>query len=167
MRHRHLRRLVLIGVLAALAAPTVARADTQPVSATVLSTLGISVSGPVVLTNFAPGQTATGVGTVTVVSTGPWVLRLSDASASNAGHLVRTSGSSGVLTLAQALAWAAVPTLGGTGASGSLSGTPTTAASGTLADVVNVSYSQTVNANEQLSTGSVYGVTVTWTISPT
>src|SRR5438876_12017014 len=63
-----------------------ARADTQPVAGTVASTLGMSVSGPVALTNFAPGQTATGTGSITVVSTGPWVLRLSDADATNPGH---------------------------------------------------------------------------------
>jgi len=143
-----------------------ARADTQPVAGTVASTLGMSVSGPVALTNFAPGQTATGTGSITVVSTGPWVLRLSDADATNPGHLLRTSGSSGETALVQALGWSTSPTLG-TGHSGTLSGTATVGASGTLSDSVSVGYSQVIGSTEPLATGSVYSLTVTWTISAT
>jgi hypothetical protein len=143
-----------------------ARADTQPVSGTVVSTLGMSVSGPVVLTNFAPGQTATGSGTVTVLSTGPWVLRISDANGTNPGHLLRTSGTSGETALVQPLDWSTSPTLG-TGHNGALNGTATVAASGTLSDSVAVNYSQVIGSTELLATGSVYSLTATWTISAT
>jgi hypothetical protein len=163
---RHL--LALAFVTTALAVPAAVRADTQPVSGSTASVLGIASSGPVALTNLTPGQTATGTGTVTVTSTGPtWVLRIQDASATNPGHLLRTTGSTGTSALAQALQWSASPSLGGTGGSGTLSGSATVAASGTLSDSVNVSYSQPVGATEQLAAGSVYSLTVTWTISAT
>jgi hypothetical protein len=51
------------------------------------------------------------------------------------------------------------------GASGSLSGTDATAATGTLSRTVNVDYSQQVDSDEQLAAGSVYSLTVTWTVS--
>jgi len=156
---------LVIGTLALL--PATAGADSQPVSGTVLPILGISVSGPVVLTGLAPGQTATGTGVVTVTSTGPWVLRNQDLDTTSPGHLLRTAGSGGVSSLAQALGWTATPTLGGSGGSGTLSGTSQTAASGTLSDVVNVGFSQTVGSVEQLQAGNVYGLTVTWTVSST
>jgi hypothetical protein len=164
--------LTFIGLIAAAATallvlPSAAGADSQPVSGVVQSTLGISVSGPVVLTGFAPGQTATGSGSVTVTSTGPWVLRLQDLAGTNPGHMLRTAGTGGATALAHALDWAASPTLGGTGGSGSLSGTATVAASGTLSDLVVMNYSQPIGATEQLTTGSVYGLTVTITVSPT
>ena len=69
--------------------------------------------------------------------------------------------------LAQALQWSASPSAGGTGSSGSLSGTSTVAASGTLSNVVTMNYSQQIGALEQLTTGSVYGLTVTLTVSST
>ncbi len=163
------RLLLALGLAAAaLAAPAAVRADTQPVSGTTASVLGIASSGPVVLTNFSPGQTATGTGAVTVTSTGPtWKLRIQDASVTNPGHLLRTTGSSGATALAQALDWSTSPTLGGIGGSGTLSGSAAVAASGTLSDSVSVSYSQPIGATEQLAAGSVYGLTVTWTVSAT
>jgi hypothetical protein len=162
------RYLLVLGLgIVTLAGPSVVRADTQPVSGTTASVLGIASSGPVALTNFSPGQTATGTGSVTVTSTGPtWVLRIQDASVTNPGHLLRTSGSTGATALAQALQWSTTP-LTGTGGSGTLSGSAAVAASGTLSDVVSVTYSQVIGASEQLATGSVYGLTVTWTISAT
>lgn len=166
MRLSRLGRIAPFLAVAALGLPAASSADTQPVSGATLSVLGMSVSGPVTLTNFAPGQTATGAGAVTVTSTGPWVLRLHDAAGTNPGRLLRTSGSTGATALAQALQWSAAPTLGGSGASGTLSGSATVAASGTLSDLVNVTYSQPIGATEQLAAGSVYGLTVTWTVSP-
>jgi hypothetical protein len=151
--------------LTAVSLSSVAMADTQPVAGTAISTLGISVSGPVVLTNFAPGQTAAGSGTTTITSTGPWVLRLQDTSTTNPGHLLRTTGTTGTSALGQALAWQTTPTLGGTGGSGTLSGSAATAASGTFSDVVTLAYSQPIGSTEQLATGSVYGLTVTVTVS--
>jgi hypothetical protein len=159
---------VLALAASALVLPTAGKADDQPVSGTTLNVLGLAVSAPVVLTNFAPGQTATGTGVVTVVSTGPWVLRTHDGGASaTAGRMLRTTGSGGAAALAQALHWSAAPTLGGTGASGNLTGSSVVASSGTLSDVVNVSFSQPIGASEQLVSGNVYQVTVTWTVSAT
>jgi hypothetical protein len=162
-----LSSLAAVATAALMAMPAGAGADSQPVSGTVLPSLGLAVSGPVVLTNFAPGQTATGSGTVTVTSTGPWVLRLADGDATNPGHLLRTAGAGGASALAQALGWTATPTLGGSGGSGTLSGTAQVAASGTLSNLINVGYSQTIGATEQLQSGNVYGLTVTWTVSST
>src|SRR5881398_3553690 len=109
-----LARILVASIVAAgaVGGSVTALADTQPISGTVLSTLGMTVSGPVVLTNFAPGQTATGSGTITVLSTGPWVLRVSDANGTNPGHLLRTTGSSGESALVNALDWSTSPTLG-------------------------------------------------------
>jgi hypothetical protein len=164
-RRRLLSSVLLLPIAAALVAPLSASADSQPVSATVGSLLGITVSGPVVLLPLlVPGGTSTGVGTVTVVSTGPWVLRLSDGASSNAGHLQRTVGSTGATVLSDALDWSTTA-LHGTGGSGTLSGTATVGASGTLADAVTATYSQDVGSSELLALGSVYGLTVTWTIS--
>src|SRR5919198_4915372 len=142
--------LTLVVALAALVVPVSLHAATQPVSGTTTAVLGISVSGPVALTNFSPGQTATGSGSVTVTSTGPWVLRVQDAAAGNPGHLQRTTGSSGATELAQALQWQTSPTLGGSGGNGTLGGSAAVAASGNLSDVVNVSYSQPIGSTEQL-----------------
>jgi hypothetical protein len=160
--------MIVVGLLtAAVVLPAAGKADTQPVAGTTSSVLGLSLSGAVALLNFAPGQTATGTGAVTVTSTGPWVLRLHDADATNPGHLLRTVGTSGASALAQTLQWSSAPTLGGTGASGSLTGSPALAASGSLSDLVNVTYTQPIGSTERLATGSVYGLTVTWTISAT
>jgi hypothetical protein len=166
MRTRRLRSTVLVplALAAALAAPGSAGADSQPVTASVANVLALTVSGPVVLTSLTPGQSSTGSGTLSVVATGPWVLRLSDAAASNAGHLQRTVGSSGETVLTHALDWATSGT-GVTGGSGTLSGTATVGASGTLTKTVTTSYTQQVDSDELLAFGSVYGLTVTWTLS--
>ena len=156
---------VLLLVAAALATPLSAGADSQPVTATVGSLLSMSVSGPVVLLPLlVPGGTSTGVGVVTIISTGPWVLRLSDGAGSNAGHLQRTSGSTGTSVLSNALTWT-TSTLHGSGGSGTLSGATTVGASGTLGDVVTANYSQDVGSSELLALGSIYSLTVTWTVS--
>jgi hypothetical protein len=159
-----------IGITLALSSaflviPLTARADSQPVSGTVGSTLGITVSGPVTLSPLLlPGQTSTGSGTIAVVATGPWVLRLKDGAASNAGHLQRTTGTTGTSVLSNALDWSTSGT-GVTGGSGTLDGTNTVGASGTFAATVTTNYSQGIGSSEQLATGSVYSLTVTWTIS--
>ena len=69
------------------AGPAQAQTSTpQPVSGTTLNTLAIGAATPAVLTNFAPGQTATSLPSLlTVVSTGSWDLEASDAT--NDGHL--------------------------------------------------------------------------------
>jgi hypothetical protein len=159
--------LAALAAAASLALPMGAGADSQPVSGVVLPTLGLSVSGPVVLAPFAPGQTATGSGTVSVISTGPWVLRVQDLDGTTPGHLRRTVGTTGATSLADALDWQATPSLGGSGGSGTLSGSATAAASGTFSNVVTMDYSQHIGATEQLATGSVYGLTVTVTVSST
>jgi hypothetical protein len=162
---RRLRNCALLaGAAVTFLLPLSARADTQPVSATVGSTLGITASGPVTLTTLLPGQTSTGSGSVTVIATLGWTLNVKDSASSNAGHLQRTSGSSGTDVLNHALNWQTSGT-GVTGGSGSLSGTDATAATGNLARTVNVSYSQQADSDELLASGSVYGLTVTWTIS--
>jgi hypothetical protein len=166
MTLRRLRICALLVLAAAtLSIPLSARADTQLVSATVGSTLGITVSGPVVLLPLLlPGQTSTGSGSVLVVATGGWTLKVKDNASSNAGKLQRTVGTTGTSVLAHALDWSTSGS-GVTGGSGTLSGTDTTAATGTLTRTVNVSYSQQVDSDELLATGSVYALTVTITIS--
>ncbi len=52
-------------------------------------------------------------------------------------------------------------------AAASLAAPAAAAASGTLSNLVNVSYSQPIGATEQLASGSVYRLTVTWTVSAT
>ena len=163
---RHLR-VVVVGLAVLSAGVPSAGADSQPVSAVAASLLGLAVSAPVVLSPLTPGATSIGASAVTVTSTGPWVLRVQDSDATHPGHLLRTSGSTGDAFLTSALGWATTPAAGGTGASGALSGSATVAASGTLTNVVVLAFSQLVGAGEQLAAGLGYGLTVTWTVSPT
>jgi hypothetical protein len=147
-----------------LSAPLEARADTQVISTTVGPSLGITLSGPVALTLILPGQTSSGSSSLMVVALGGWALKLKDGAASNAGHLQRTVGSTGTSVLNHALAWTTSGS-GVTGGSGSLSGTDATGATGTLTKTVNINYSQQVDSDELLALGSVYSLTVTWTLT--
>jgi hypothetical protein len=163
---RHLR-VVVVGLAVLSAGVPSASADDQLVSGVAASLLGVAVSAPVVLSPLTPGTTSTGASVVTITSTGPWVLRVQDSDAIHPGHLLRTSGSTGASFLASTLGWSTTPAIGGTGAAGALSGVATVAASGALTNVVVLAFSQLVGAGEQLASGSGYGVTVTWTVSPT
>lgn len=166
-RRRALRGLVgaaAVGVALA-ATPGVALGAGQSVTGTIASTLGLGVPTPVVLTPLTPGSTSTGTGTVAVVANllDSWVMRVSDADPATPGRLRRTAGS-GAAALAQPLAWISTPLLG-TGGSGTLTGTPAVAASGTGIDTVAMGYSQPVGSGESLATGATYGLTVTVTVS--
>jgi hypothetical protein len=165
-------RLLAAAVVAAggltAAIPGAAPAATQPVSGTVAAILGLAVPTPVALSPLTPGQTSTGTGTMGIIANvlDPWVLRISDAGVTGPGHLQRTVGTGGATQLATALSWTATP-LAGTAGSGTLTATPQTAASGTGPTTLTTGYSQPVGAGESLVTGNTYGLTVTWTISPT
>jgi hypothetical protein len=171
MKTNRLRNHVLAaacaGLLGISSLAPAANADSQPVAGIAASVLGIVVAGPVLLTPLSPGTTSTGSGLIVVTATGAWVLRVSDGDATHPGHLLRTLGTTGTTFLANPLTWSTSTLLGGTGGSGTLSATPTVAASGTFTNTVTSSYSQPVDASEQLSTGNTYGLTVTWTVSAT
>jgi hypothetical protein len=157
---RNARPLLLAGAAAAALTAPATPAGASP------SLLGISISGPVTLTNFAPGRTATGAGTVTIIATGPWVLRLQDLNPATPGHLRRSTGTGGAVSLTNALEWTTTATLG-TGSSGTLSGASTVAASGPLSSIVSVGYTQRIGGAEKLVSGNVYSLSVTWTLSAT
>ena len=153
------------------AGPAQAQTSTpQPVSGTTLNTLAIGAATPAVLTNFAPGQTATSLPSLlTVVSTGSWDLEASDAT--NDGHLaaaaVGCTGSqpstNNQLNVVSSDAATTVGTVN------HAAGQAVTSAGGLVADgalgnTLNVAYSLDLDATEQLLTNCVYSTTVTWTV---
>ena len=130
--------------------------------------LGLGISTPsVTLSNFAPGMTATGLGTVTVSGVlAPWTLTVADSV--NAGHLVRGAvGCSGSETQtanalsAQATGAAPTTTSAGTVSIGS---SARTVATGTVIDTVNVNYSLVIGRTEQMLAGCLFSTTVTLTV---
>ena len=151
------------------AGPAQAQLSTpQPVAGTTANTLAIGATTPAVLQNFAPGQTATSLAPspMTVISTSGWTLQAADApngghlqaaavgcagsAAQTANQLEVTSSGAGVTHLGQQV-------IGTTGVS---------VATGSLAQVFDVSYSLDLDPTEQLLSGCVYETEVTWTVQP-
>jgi len=131
-------------------------------------------AGPLVaLTNFAPGHTATGTGalTATTLLQPSWTLQAQDTG-SGAGHMVAAStGCAGSdATLANPLQVKVTSGLGSVNSPGtiSLSAANQTVASASSqilnADTLTTAYSQVIPANEQMRTGCVYSITVTYTL---
>jgi hypothetical protein len=161
-----------VGALAV--APGAAQAQTtDEVAGTTVGSLSLSVTTPATaMLNFTPGQTATASGAVMVTSTGPWYLKVADGGAATAGRMKRqhvaVTCETGTNELASALRVTGTPTLGGTSLGVvNIGATATNIASGTLSDVVTTSYSQPIGATEKLTTGCVYKLTATYTVTAT
>ena len=169
------RRRIVVGLatVASVAAfagsASAATTGSQTVGGTTLSTLSLGVSDPAVtLTGFAPGSTASGFGAVVVTSTNAWILKAADGTA-NAGHLGQTGGTctGSETSTAHPLSVTSVGALpANTTSAGAVtvSGTPTQVANGTLADTVTNTYSLLLDPTEVLSTGCIYGTTITYTV---
>lgn len=130
--------------------------------------LGIGISTPsVTLAGLAPGQTASGSGTVTVTGVpAPWTLKVADPA--HAGHLrpgaVGCSGSEAqTVNPLSVSAGGLLPT---TNSSGTVvvGASPVTVATGSAADTVTASYSLVVGPTEVMGAGCVFSTTVTFTV---
>jgi hypothetical protein len=178
----------LASALALAAVPAQAATTTQVVAGIPTDSLALSVpSTPVVLTNFKPGSTASGSGQVTVTSTLPnWTLTVADLTA-NAGKLGKIGNAVDPLTglpvldtitgnpvvcpatsqgtTNHVLNLASVTALAGAtaGASGDITGTPRTVATGHLIDTVTTGLQLPIDSNELLSSTCLYNTTLTYT----
>jgi hypothetical protein len=192
---RTTRTLAAIGLSAAMAAAAVpAQAavtdtTTQVVAGIPTDSLALSVpSVPVVLTNFKPGATASGSGTVTVTSTLPnWTLTVADASGNNGslgkiGNAVDpitglpildtvtnnpvTCPASSQLKTNHPLKLASVSSntgLSAAGTAGDISSTPRTVATGHLIDSLTTGLQLPIDSTEVLSSTCLYNTTLTYT----
>lgn len=137
-----------------------------------LPALGLSVgASPPALIPFAPGKTATGSGTLVVLSPSGWTLTVADTTAGSPqpGHLIRAgSCSSGVAYLARPLQVTATPISGTSTGKQDLTGSPVTVATGAAALtnlVVTTAFEQVIGGSEALASGCRYSATVTFTLS--
>ena len=144
--------------------------DTQVVAGTPLSTLALGVPAPAIiaLTNFGPGHSATGTGTVVVTSTQGWTLKVGDSA--NGGHLKQDPLLNTACPASAESQTANQLNVTSTGLSASSAGavaigsSPTTIATGAVTDTLTNAFSLLVGAGEPMSTGCVYDTTLTYTL---
>ena len=136
--------------------------------ATPASALSLTIGTSASFSNFRPGQTATGSGSLIATALPPWTLTVADLG-TGAGHMVKAttgcSGSDSQLTNALTV------TVTGSGITSAgakaISGTTTTVASGgnvLVAAVLATNYSQVIPASQTMLTGCVYSLTATYTL---
>jgi hypothetical protein len=153
-------RASLLASLAMLALPATSMAVDTPstVSGTVAPELSLAVATPAAMA-FSHGAPTASSSLVTVISTqASWTLSISDAAASNAGHMRKVGAASTVL--ANPLQWS---TDGAT--FNNLSGSPATVKTGGLVDTANVTYKQTLASGENVAAGDVYNLVATYTVT--
>lgn len=145
----------------ALVAGAVLLAGAAPASA-----LSLGVGTGATLSPFRPGQTATGSGSLTIVSLGAWTLTVQDNGA-GAGHLVKSAvGCTGSAAQTTNPLTVAVTGLGVTSAGAKAIGaTPVQVASGGLTAglLMTTAYSLVIPSAQTLLTGCAYSETVTYT----
>ena len=132
-----------------------------------VSALSLTIGTSATFSNFRPGQTATGSGSLLATALPPWTLTVADLGA-GAGRMVKSAtgcaGSDAQLTNALTV------TVTGSGTSAgakSISATATTVASGSnilAATVLTTNYSQVIPASQTMLTGCVYRLTATYTL---
>lgn len=180
-----------VGTVGVLASPALAISANEPVSGITSSSLALTAStGAAFATNFAPGNTATTIGALTLVDTNPtWALQVNDGG-SGAGHMVAagTGCSNSESQLSQPLdvnvsvpGSTVLPTGNGVDTSyGTFSysggnyvqigGSPATVASdntgGQLlaADVFTTNYVQPIPSNDVMTALCHYSLTATYTL---
>jgi hypothetical protein len=141
--------------------------DYGTITGTVPATLSLSVGTPAPFGTFTPGlaKVYPAQATARVISTaGDALLSVADPSPNAPGHLVN-----GAFSLPQALQAAASSPAGAPAPGGAVSGNPRsllTWAGPVSNDVVTLSFSQAIGANDALRTGS-YSKTLTFTLSTT
>lgn len=136
--------------------------------------LSLIVTSPVTLSNFTPGQTASGNGTMTVTNGlgASWSLQAQDQG-SGAGHMsaLPTGCTGSDATLRNAVQVNVTSTAGGVSVTGAISLSATgqtvaTAANQASAAAASLSagYTQVIPLSEMMLTGCVYTITVTYTV---
>jgi hypothetical protein len=126
----------------------------------------------VALSNFGPGQTATGAGALTATTVlGNWTLTAQDTSGTNPGHMLSTSGTctGSESALTDPLDVDVTSSVAGVTSAGSvaLSGTVQTVASSSAilsAATLTENYSQVIPTSDTLRAGCVYSITITYTL---
>jgi hypothetical protein len=128
----------------------------------------IGVGAPTAtITNFGPGRTATGTGSIIVTAVlTAWTLTVSDPS--HAGHLVPgATGCSGAETqTVNPLTVSVSGVLGSTVSAGTktISAGAQAVASGNGSDTLTASYSLVIGPTEQMPAACVFSTPVTWTV---
>lgn len=130
------------------------------------SALSLGVGTGATLSPFRPGQTATGTGSLTIVSVGPWTLTVQDDGA-GAGRMVKAAtGCTGSAAQTTNPLNVAVTGLGVTSAgTKAIGAVPVPVASGGLTAglLMSTAYSLVIPSAQILLTGCVYSETVTYT----
>ncbi|UTI66629.1 hypothetical protein NBH00_10545 [Paraconexibacter antarcticus] len=130
------------------------------------SALSLGVGTGATLSPFRPGQTATGSGSLTIVSLGAWTLTAED-DGPGAGHMVKgAAGCTGSSAQTTNQLTVAVTALGVTSAGAKAIGaTPVQVASGGLTAglLMTTAYSLVIPSAQTLLTGCAYSETVTYT----
>lgn len=175
---RHTKLAAAGACIAAVAAAPAAQAqDTGTSTVTGVATSELSVSVPLTVTS--TGLLKAGASTVFTASVvdvvdpaGTWTLSVRDTSGTTAGQLKKTADVACVAASAAATGSAltfAGDATAGTDATGTLSATNATVASGgstNLADTVSVTYTQpTIDKTVDLAAGCPYATTITYTVS--
>jgi hypothetical protein len=148
--------------LAMMAATLTLAAAAPPASA-----LSLTIGTSATFSNFRPGQTATGSGSLLATALPPWTLTVADLG-SGAGHMVRAA--TGCTDSDPQLTNALTVTVTGSGTSAgakAIGATATTVASGgniLVATVLNTNYSQVIPPSQTMRTGCVYSLTATYTL---
>lgn len=134
------------------------------VAAPPAAALSVSIPTPPVqmtITHATPGTSSMIVSVVSVLT---YTMTIHDGSATTPGFMDRVTCATTSLvggSLGRPLHWAS-PT---TGASGDLSATPATVATGVLLDTVQVDFTQTLDAAESVAQGDCYYLPVTITVT--
>ena len=154
-----IRWLVTAGICA-LALSPVAPADAAV-------TIGAG-SPTVLLSNFGPGRTASGTGSLTITALATaWTLTVADTTG-HAGKLApAAAGCTGAESLTgNPLSVSVSGLLGSTTSSGTktISASQQTVATGNGTDTLAASFSLPIGATERMPTGCVFSTTVTWTV---
>jgi hypothetical protein len=156
------------------ASPAFAISANEPVAGTTQGSLALTAGGGAVFTtSFAPGQTATTAGLLTVTDTNPsWNLAVQD-SGTGGGKMIATTGATCTGSDAQLtnpLQVTVSSPLGGVTSAGqkSISGSGVTVASATnqllAANALTTSYSQTIPSGQTMLAGCLYSLTATYTL---
>jgi hypothetical protein len=136
------------------------------VSAAPASALSLGVATGATLSPFRPGQTATGTGSLTLISLGAWTLTVQDNGA-GAGRMVKAGvGCNGSDAQTTNPLNVAVTGLGVTSAgTKAIGAAPVQVASGGLTAglLMSTAYSLVIPSAQTLLTGCVYSETVTYT----
>jgi hypothetical protein len=131
-------------------------------------TLSLTAGSTATLTPFGPGSTATGSGTLTASTILGWTLQVQDLGTGAGRMRAAATGCAGsAAQLTNPLSVTVTGPLATSAGAKSISATPTTVATGSLAlagTALTTSYNQVIPASEVLRTGCAYSLTATYTL---